>query len=161
MERMTGALAEDVIGRNALDLFPHLHEQGVDKLLKRALNGETVTSPDIQFYSTFTDQKGWVVGTYSPHRNARGEIIGVIATLRDITERKRAEEALRISESKYRLLHNSMMDAFVSVDMDGRITEFNESYRKMLGYEPDELYRSHLQRFDPDEMAYIRGQDRQ
>ena len=56
MERMTGALAEDVIGRNALDLFPHLHEQGVDSLLKRALNGETVTSPDIQFYSTFTNQ---------------------------------------------------------------------------------------------------------
>jgi two-component system, cell cycle sensor histidine kinase and response regulator CckA len=57
MERMTGALAEDVIGRDALDLFPHLHEQGVDKLLKRALNGETVTSPDIQFYSTFSDRK--------------------------------------------------------------------------------------------------------
>lgn len=140
MERMTGAAAEDVIGRNALDLFPHLQEQGVERMLKRALNGETVTSPDIQFYSTFTDQKGWVVGTYAPHRNARGEIIGVIATLQDITERKRAEESLRISESKYRLLHNTMIDAFVSVDMDGRITGFNESYRKMLGYEPDELY---------------------
>ena len=68
MERMTGALAEDVLGRNALDLFPHLREQGVDKLLERALNGETVTSPDIQFYSTFTHQKGWVAGTYAPHR---------------------------------------------------------------------------------------------
>jgi PAS domain S-box-containing protein len=103
------------------------------------LNGETVTSPDIQFYSTFTDKKGWVVGTYSPHRNACGEIVGIIATLQDITERKQAEEALQISESKYRLLHSSMIDAFVSVDMDGRISEFNESYRKMLGYEPDEL----------------------
>ena len=139
MERMTGALAEDVLGRNALDLFPHLHEQGIDKLLKRALNGETVTSPDITFYSTFSDKKGWMVGTYAPYRNARGEIIGVIATLQDITERKRSEESLQISESKY-LLHNTMIDAFVSVDMDGRITGFNESYRKMLGYEPDELY---------------------
>ena len=52
------------------------------------MNGETVTSPDIQFYSPFTDKKGWVVGTYAPHRNACGEIIGVIATLRDITERR-------------------------------------------------------------------------
>lgn len=95
MERLTGALAEDVLGRNAFDLFPHLHERGVDQLLKRALNGETVTSPDIQFYCTFTDKKGWVAGTYAPHRNARGEIIGVIATLQDITERKRSEEALQ------------------------------------------------------------------
>lgn len=140
MERMTGVAAEDVIGRNALDLFPHLHEQGVDRLLKRALNGETVNSPDIQFYSTFTDHKGWVVGTYAPHKNARGEIIGVIATLQDITKRKRAEDSLQISESKYRLLHNTMIDAFVSVDMDGRITGFNETYRKMLGFEPDKLY---------------------
>ena len=53
MERMTGASAEDVLGRKALDLFPHLSETGVDKLLNRALNGETVTSPDIPFYSTF------------------------------------------------------------------------------------------------------------
>ena len=95
MESMTGARAEDVLGRKALDLFPHLGEQGVDKLLKHALNGETVTSPDVYFYSTFTDRKGWVVGTYAPHRNSRGEIIGVIATLKDITERKRAEDALQ------------------------------------------------------------------
>ncbi|MGZ6230469.1 MAG: PAS domain S-box protein [Syntrophales bacterium] len=140
MERMTGAAAKDIIGKNALDLFPHLYEQGVDRLLKRALNGETVTSPDIPYYSTFSDKKGWVVGTYAPHRNARGEIIGVIATLQDITERKRAEQALQISDSKYRMLHDTMIDAFASVDMDGRITDFNESYRKMLGYEPDELY---------------------
>jgi two-component system, cell cycle sensor histidine kinase and response regulator CckA len=139
MERMTGSLAKDVLGQNALDLFPHLHEQGVDQLLKRALNGETVTSSDIQFYSTFTNKSGWVVGTYAPHRNASGKIVGVIATLRDITERKQSEEAFQISESRYRLLYTSMIDAFVSVDMDGRIAEFNESYRKMLGYEPDEL----------------------
>ena len=67
MERMTGAAAEDVIGKNSFDLFPHLNEKGVDRLLTRALNGETVTSPDIQFYSAFTNQKGWVAGTYAPH----------------------------------------------------------------------------------------------
>jgi two-component system, cell cycle sensor histidine kinase and response regulator CckA len=83
MVRLTGALAEDVIGRKALDLFPHLIEQSVDQLLKRALNGETITSSDTSFHSPFTNQKGWVVGTYAPHRNALGEIIWVIATVRD------------------------------------------------------------------------------
>ncbi len=49
-----------------------------------------------------------------------------------LTERKKAEETLRKSEIKYRKLHESMMDGFVSVSMDGMIKEFNESYLKML-----------------------------
>ena len=54
---------------------------------------------------------------------------GVIRTsmiIRDITERKQAEETIKKSESKYRKLHESMMDGFVFVDMDGVIKEFNE-----------------------------------
>jgi two-component system, cell cycle sensor histidine kinase and response regulator CckA len=56
-----------------------------------------------------------------------------------LTERKKAEETLRKSEMKYRKLHESMMDGFVSVSMDGMIKEFNESYQKILGYTADEL----------------------
>ena len=133
MERMTGALAEDVIGRNALDLFPHLHEHGVDQLLKRALDGETGTSPDIPFYSTFTDKNGWVMGTYAPHRNARGEIIGVIATLQDITERKRTEEALRDSENKLAIIIEFLPDATFVIDLEGKVVAWNRAMEEMTG----------------------------
>jgi PAS domain S-box-containing protein len=57
----------------------------------------------------------------------------------DITERKKAQEELRESEQKYRRLHESMRDGFVYVDMAGKIKEFNESYRQMLGYSRGEL----------------------
>lgn len=60
-----------------------------------------------------------------------------------VRERTRELEAanrlLRESEEKYRRLHESMMDAFVSVDMDGRILETNGAYRQMLGYDEQEL----------------------
>ncbi|HRD68295.1 MAG TPA: PAS domain S-box protein, partial [Candidatus Competibacter sp.] len=58
---------------------------------------------------------------------------------RDISDRVRAEEALRESEIKYRRLHESMRDAFVSVDMAGNLQEFNSTYQTMLGYSEEEL----------------------
>ncbi|RJP80360.1 MAG: response regulator [Desulfobacteraceae bacterium] len=53
----------------------------------------------------------------------------------------KTQEALRISEKKYRRLHESMADGFAYVDMQGYIRESNESFQKMLGYTEDELSR--------------------
>jgi len=57
----------------------------------------------------------------------------------DIIQRKQAEEALKTSERKYRLLHESMIDGFVSADMEGNFLDCNEIYRNMLGYSEAEL----------------------
>ncbi len=57
----------------------------------------------------------------------------------DIAARKRAEEALAVSEARYRGLFDTMMDGLVVVDMAGTLQEFNETYRNMLGYPADEL----------------------
>jgi len=57
----------------------------------------------------------------------------------NIRDRETLEETLQLSEKKYRKLHETMMDGFVYVDMNGKIEEYNESYRALLGYSPDEL----------------------
>jgi diguanylate cyclase (GGDEF)-like protein/PAS domain S-box-containing protein len=57
----------------------------------------------------------------------------------DIIQSKRAEEALKDSERKYRMLHESMMDGFVRVGIDGQIIEHNHVYAEMLGYSEAEL----------------------
>ena len=57
----------------------------------------------------------------------------------DIVQRKQAEDSLKMSEKKYRLLHESMTDGFANVDMNGNFLETNEIYRNMLGYSQAEF----------------------
>lgn len=63
----------------------------------------------------------------------------VLAHRKSQDDRKKAEEALRISEKKYRKLHESMIDGFSYIDMNGKILEYNESFQRMLGYNSQEI----------------------
>ena len=94
MERLTGLSAAEVLGRSALELFPHLRSQGIDRLLERVLAGETVQTGDTPYQVSQTDRSGWTAATYTPHYDSRGTIDGVIGIIRDSTERKQMEDAL-------------------------------------------------------------------
>jgi PAS domain S-box-containing protein len=72
-------------------------------------------------------------------RDETGKFLFYEGTVEDITLRKEIEIELITSEKKYRSLHESMMDGFALVDMEGKLIDFNESYRKMLGYSKEEL----------------------
>jgi PAS domain S-box-containing protein len=144
MEALTGVPACDVLGQSALDVFPHLREQGVDRLLERALAGETARSQDTPFHSPATGRSGWVMGTYAPHRNGDGVVIGVIATIQDITERKRAEVALKKSEEKYRLIAENMADVVSVLDMNLRFTYVSPSIMFLRGFTVEEAMKQTL-----------------
>jgi diguanylate cyclase (GGDEF)-like protein/PAS domain S-box-containing protein len=103
MEDMTGVPAEEVIGKNAVELFPHMHEQHVDELLQSALEGQTVSSPDIHYYIPTSGRRGWVSSVYRPHYDAGGNIVGVIGLIRDITQRKSAEQQI-----EYQAYHDAL-----------------------------------------------------
>jgi len=59
-------------------------------------------------------------------------------TLRDITERKEAEEALRLSEEKYRLLIDTAPDIIYTIDASGTLTDINEAFETITGFPRDE-----------------------
>jgi PAS domain S-box-containing protein len=117
MEQLSGVPADQVIGRQPADLFPHVAEQGIDALLERALAGETVESGDVPYRVPSTGRAGWVVGRYFPYRSRDGQIVGVVCLISDITDRKRAEEALAASERDL-ALHNAVADVFLTTPDD-------------------------------------------
>jgi len=87
------------------------------------------------------------------HRRKDGEIVDVEVSvnylptdsgrmfvfIRDITERKRAEEALRQSEEKHRIILKEIEDSYFEVDLAGNLTFFNDSTSNSLGYSVEEL----------------------
>jgi PAS domain S-box-containing protein len=84
-----------------------------------------------------------------------GNPIGLWAIVRNITERKRAEEALQDSERKYRQLHESMRDGFVRLDLDGRITETNDAFCKILGCGAEDLLNLPYNSLIPEKWAIV------
>lgn len=82
---------------------------------------------------------GWIFSRAIPIQDANGRVLEWFGCASDITARRKAEEALKRSETRFRLLHESLRDPFVQVDMEGRILECNDLYCQMLGYSPEEL----------------------
>ncbi|MEQ1658845.1 MAG: PAS domain-containing protein, partial [Hylemonella sp.] len=84
------------------------------------------------------------------YRDAAGQPVRMIGTVQDVTEDVRRDAALRESEQKHRRLYESMTDAFVQTDMQGRLVDWNPAYQAMLGYTKDELARKNYVELTPE-----------
>ena len=78
-----------------------------------------------------------------------------IAQIEDITERKRAETALRLSEAKFSGIVSIAADAIISVDEQQRITVFNEGAERIFGYSKSEAIGTPLERLIPERLRAI------
>ena len=71
--------------------------------------------------------------------------------VKDITERKRAEETLRQSEEKYRTILENIEDGYYEVDLPGNFTFFNDPVCQLFGYSKDELMGMNNRRYTDQE----------
>jgi PAS domain S-box-containing protein len=98
-----------------------------------------------------------ILVTATPQTDENGKFIGTFGVLRDITERKEAEELLRRSETKYRNLIETMPDGVYRSTHDGQFVEVNPAMVEMLGYETQE----ELMAIDIKSQLYFAPEDRE
>jgi PAS domain S-box-containing protein len=92
-------------------------------------------------------------------RGPDGVPLYFISQMEDITERKRAEVALRLSEAKFSGIVSIAADAIISVDRDQRITIFNEGAETIFGYSMTEMIGTQLQRLIPERFRAKHNED--
>jgi len=85
--------------------------------------------------------------------DSEGKIKGIRATIQDITEHKKAEEALRSSEEKYRTILENIEDGYFEVDIAGNFTFYNDSLCRILGYSRDEMIGMNNRQYTDQENA--------
>lgn len=139
MEKLSGVPANNVLGLHPLEVFPFHKENQLMNVLERALNGETLEPIDFPFSLPASGLSGWTSDQSSPLRNANGDIIGVIATVRDITSRKEAEEKLRRNEKLLQNIIDSSADYIYVKDTCLRTMLCNRTFARAVGKNPQDM----------------------
>jgi two-component system cell cycle sensor histidine kinase/response regulator CckA len=136
--RIYGYTAGEMIGTSGAILIPPDAVDDTPEILGRIARGECV-----RHYETVRRRKDGeaiqIELTLSPIRDGSGRVVGASKIGRDITGRKRAEQALRESEERFRRIFDSNLLAIAFWDASGRITQANDAYLALIGYTREEF----------------------
>jgi len=130
-------------------LYPDDRERVLDELSRSHESGQPFNSE----YRMVT-QDGrlvWFRDDATIVRDDKGNPLCLQGVMYDITERKRAEETLRESESKYRDLTEKMVDVIYTLDTKGNLTSVNEASKTVYGFDREEVIGKNFAKWIPKE----------
>jgi len=136
--KMVGLEKKHIEGSKCYDVFSSSECGTPECQLHRILAGEGKIETELQ--RTRPDGKKIpCIVTAVPHRGSDGKPIGIVEAYKDITERKRAEEVLRESEQRYRMIAENVRDIIWTTDMNLKTTYISPSVTGVRGFSVDEV----------------------
>ena len=134
LARINGQSVDAHLGRTVEEVIGSEHWQSRRLIFEKALRGKAtldVTLTDKIFPETGVPRH--VRASYLPVR-VEGVVVGVAASVQDITERWQSERALRISEARKATILEVALDCIITIDQEGRIVEFNPAAEQTFGH---------------------------
>lgn len=152
---ITGYTPQEVLGKTPRILQGPKTDQAAIARLRTALSrGDSATAEVIHYRKDGSEF--WVEFSVVPVADTQGHYTHWIFVQRDITQRKKTEEALRQSEERFRSLIENSLDIITILAPDGTIHYENPSVEKVLGYSPQELIGQNFFTYiHPDDLAHL------
>ncbi|GER68568.1 PAS domain S-box protein [Weizmannia acidilactici] len=136
-ERVLGFSPENYVGNLAFDL---IHPDDLFKA-KKQFDHMVATKESIRVEYRLKHASGkwiWTEAGGNPVYDENGHLLYFLIVGREISSRKKVEEALRLSEKRYRLLADNSLDLIQLVNLNGIVTYASPSHKTVLGYDPEE-----------------------
>ncbi|MFF2752782.1 EAL domain-containing protein [Psychrobacillus sp. NPDC058041] len=144
-----GLIPNQVVGKTVHEFLPTESAMEKTKYYQRAWEGEELVTYESMINGIF------YLAALRPIKRS-GEVIEVIGSCVDITERKKVEEALRESEYKYRLITENMTDSIMLFDINGHVLYASPSNVKVIGFSQKDVVNNNIiDRIHPDDVPLL------
>jgi len=152
--RITGYEEKEIIGRHYPTLIrPDMREEAVKFFGRQFVNG--IPNTYSEYPVIVKDGREIWLGQNTQLILQDGKLLAFQAVAREITDRRRIEEALRESEERYRTILENIEDGYFEVDIAGNLTFFNDSVCRMVGYSRTELMGMNNRQYTDKENSQI------
>jgi diguanylate cyclase (GGDEF)-like protein/PAS domain S-box-containing protein len=148
--RMTGYSQEQLLAMNLQELSAPDELAETLELIRRVLEGEARTFSVERRYRRSDGELAWVDLSVSVVRDESGPLY-MVAQIEDVSERRRADEAVRAAEARFRSAFDSAPIGMVITDLDGRFEHVNPALCDITGYSREELEDMNFHTITPPE----------